>query len=176
MSDKSGLEVLQYLKSTLHLTVYFNFNELYAGIQQGDIKGTVKYKLGWNVVRDDQLKYTLSEDTKVLVQVRRKQKGGEQVVFEAGEKGGDVLKYTLPNVTQEAAKEIAKKLLKERSEKGYKGKVKAFLQPYCEPGYKAEIIDPIYEERDGAFFISRIEVSFGVRGARRTVHLSGKLS
>lgn len=176
ITNSNGLEVLEYLKKKLLLTVYFNFDVLYAGIEQGDIKGTAKYKLGWNVVKDDQLKYRLAEDTKVLVLVKRKLKKGEQLLYEVGDKDGNVHTINLPNVSAEDAKKIGDQALKEAKYTGYEGKITGFLQPYCEPGFSSEIIDPRYNERGGLFFIKGTEVTFGMRGARRIVEIGSRLN
>ncbi len=176
ITNSNGLQVLEYLKDKLHLTVYFNFNELYAGIQQGQMAGTTKYKLGWNVIKDDQLKYRLAEDTRVLVKVQRKQKKGEQVLYEVGDKDGSVSKITLPNVTAEDAKRIGDEALKKAKYTGYEGKITSFLQPYCAPGYRSEIIDPKYDERGGAYFSIGTEVTAGMSGGRRIVEIGRSLN
>lgn len=58
---------------------------------------------------------------------------------------------------------------------GYEGKITSFLQPYCEPGYKAILEDKTYPERGGNYIIEAVEVTYGTGGARRKVSIGMQL-
>jgi len=51
----------------------------------------------------------------------------------------------------------------------------AFGQPYCEPGYKAILIDDKYKERGGNYLVTSTEVVYGMNGFRRTVKIGNQL-
>jgi len=179
IANQSGLEVLQYLKEKLLLTVYFNGSELYVGLEEGLIKNEVKFRLGWNVIRDSELKYRIAEDNKVRVRIVKKLTKGEQVLYETGDEDGQIVKRTVPNWQEvDKLKIIAQKVLNEKKFTGYEGQIKCFLQPYCEPGDVAVILDPKYNKRDGKHFIASTEVKFGVKtkGARRMVEVTRRLN
>jgi hypothetical protein len=55
--------------------------------------------------------------------------------------------------------------------KGYEGRLTGFLQPFCQPGYKATIINTLYPKLDGDYMVEETEVKFGMGGARRLVVL-----
>src|SRR5258708_2160207 len=59
MRNQTGVEILDEFRTKLLLTIYFREKELYAGLTYTDTVGgsSVKYQLGWNTIRDDQLKF-----------------------------------------------------------------------------------------------------------------------
>lgn len=175
--SQTGLQVLEYLKEKLLLTVYFDGNVLYAGLEEGIKKGDVKYRLGWNVIRDDQLKYRIADDNQVRVRIVKKLQKGEQILFESGDKNGEIVKREVPHFEDDnTLKRIADKVLSEKKFTGFDGKITGFLEPYCQPAYTAEIIDKKYGKRDGKYFVAGTEVKFGTGGARRIVEITRRLS
>lgn len=175
--NQTGLQVLEYLKEKLLLTVYFDGNVLYAGLEEGIKKGEVKYRLGWNVVRDDQLKYRIADDNQVRVRIVQKLQNGEQVLYETGDKNGEIVKREVPNWEDKTQlQKLAEKVLAEKKFTGFEGKITGFLEPYCQPSYTAQIIDRKYGKRDGKYFIASTEINFGMQGARRIVEITRRLS
>ena len=71
------------------LKKFFDINgNLYAG-KAHDVKGeTVKYRLRYNVVKDDDLKYQLANDVKLKVKAICYYKDGTKIEGEIGEEGG----------------------------------------------------------------------------------------
>ena len=136
----------------------------------------VGYELGWNTVKDNQLKMKIPSEP-------------IQVIFK-----GKLATGALLNMASKAtyAKNKLQKLLshvpdnntmaKFAQEKeynlnyiGYEGKVTGFLQPYALPGYNAYIVDARYPELNGTYVIESTEVQFGVRGARRICEIGPKV-
>ena len=174
--NQTGLQVLEYLKEKLLLTVYFDGKVLYAGLEEGVMKGEVKYRLGWNVIRDDNLKYRIADDNQVRVRIVKKLQKGEQILYESGDPNGEIVKREVPNWEEpDKLKQIAAKVLREKKFTGFEGTITAFLEPYCAPSYTAEIIDKKYGKRDGKYFVASTEVQFGMRGARRKVEITRRL-
>ena len=75
---------------------------------------------------------------------------------------------------REQPQHLAGEELKRYSFDGYRGKIETFLFPFSLPGMVAELDDPVYQERNGTYFIESTEVSFSTQGARRTVELGIK--
>lgn len=178
IKNSNGLEVLDYIKSTCCLRVYFIGKTLYAGLEETLPLNDkpVQYRLGWNVIRDNQLKYH-SSDEKILVRVVRKAKKGKpQVVYEVGDTGGSIRDLRPANLSDEACKKLADSALELAKRGGYQGKVTAFLKPYCDFAYAIEIDDPKFGERKGRYFVDGIEIKFGKSGARRTLDIKRRLN
>ncbi|MBC7399850.1 MAG: hypothetical protein H7289_07870 [Mucilaginibacter sp.] len=177
LKPMTGLQALEYVKEKLLMVVHFDGNVLYAGLEEGIKKGDVQYRLGWNVIRDDQLKYRIADDTLVRVRIVLKLQKGEQVLYEAGDKNGEIVKKEADHWGKpESFVKIAKRVLSEKKFTGFEGKITAFLEPFCQPTYTAEIIDKKYGKRDGKYFVAGTEVKFGTGGARRIVEITRRLS
>jgi hypothetical protein len=190
IKNESGLKVLEYLKDKMLLTVYFDDNVLYAGIEEGRITATtsgvqslstlaeVKYSIGYNCpTNQPDLKQRLGKDNLVRVRLKTRQKTGKCILYEAGDPGGAIVERIIPfssdvNYLQSQAAAYLKKLKYD----GYEGKVTGFLQPFCKPGWKATITDKKYNgARAGTYFVPGTEVTFGVTGAKRKVQITYRL-
>lgn len=187
IKNESGLKVLEYLKRKMLLTVYFDDDVLYAGIEEGrTTNGTasgaglaeVVYNIGYNVpLNQPNLKQRLGKDNLVMVRLKTRGRDGRHTLYETGDANGAVVEINIP-FSNDAAylKGLADAYLKRLKYDGYEGKVTGFLQPYCKPGWKARLIDKRYDgARAGTYFIPGVEVTFGVRGARRIPELSYRL-
>lgn len=176
--SQNGAEVLDMLKERYALTIFFSGRELYAGLAYTvKVDKFTRYKLGWNVIKSDQLRYRRPEDVKVLVEVKYRQPDGKEEVEQYGDKGGQKVQVRLPYIADaNRRREIAMKSAEKFRYAGYEGKITTFLIPYCEPGYKAIIDDPRYPERNGDYIIESLEVGYGVSGARRNVEIGVKIN
>lgn len=186
IANRSGLDALQELKERLLLTVYFDDNMLYVGLEEGrtTAPGTqgglaqVIYSIGYNCVSNQSdLKQRLGKDNLVRVRLKTRGNDGKHTLYEAGDTGGAVYERTIA-FTKDAnhLKNTAEAILKSLKYDGYEGKLLGFLQPYCKPGWKAVIRDKKYQgARAGTYFIAGTEVSYGVKGARRKVNITYKL-
>lgn len=184
--NRSGIDALQDLKERTRLTVYFDDNVLYAGLEEGrtTAPGTqgglaeVVYNIGYNCVSNQSdLKQRLGKDNRVRVRLKSRKKDGTHTLYEAGDPGGAVYERTVSFIEDTTQlQNIANAVLKSLKYDGYEGKLLGFLQPYCKPGWKATIKDKKYEgARAGTYFVAGTEVSYGVRGARRKVNITYKL-
>ena len=178
INHANALKTLEYLKEKIHLSVYFLFDVLYVGLEEGVPGNLVKYRLGWNCVRDDNLKYRLAADTEVLVRlVTGKGKNTKRTLLEVGDPGGSLIQRYIANVTDEATLQaIANDLLQKAKYTGYEGYISGLLQPFCEPCDTAMIIDKMYDVMGGNCFTESTEVDFTTHGATRKVHVSRALS
>jgi hypothetical protein len=188
IKNESGLKVLEYFKDKMLLTVYFDDNILYAGIEEGRTTSTgvgqngtleeVKYNIGYNCITDQpDLKQRLAKDNLVRVRLKTKGKNGKHVLYEAGDVGGAVIDRIIPFSNDEAfLKEKAEAFLKKLKYDGYEGKITGFLQPFCKPGWKATITDKKFDgARAGTYFVPGTEVTFGRSGANRKVEITYRL-
>lgn len=177
--DISGTEVLEWLKKNLYLTVYFAGKELYAGLAYLDMKdkGKIKYRVGWNLVKDNELKFRKADDIKLLVKMISFNNKNEAVKAEAGDSNGAIRTiFAQHNTPASELKKMAEKNVKELRYDGYEGKVTGFLEPFALPGYSVVLQDPNYSEREGTYLIESTEVSFGSSGGRRICEIGPKIS
>lgn len=177
VNDDSGAWVLNKLKSEYGLTVFFDIEGRLNVGSPIDFEGeTIKYRMHYNVVKDDELKYQQAENNKAFIKAVCYLNDGTQVKSEAGQRGGKeqtIYFYDVENETD--LKAIAEDELRKYSFDGYRGKFTTFLIPYALPGMIAALEDPAYPELDGHYFIESTEVTFGTGGARRTVEIGRKV-
>jgi hypothetical protein len=155
-------------------------------------KPNVKYRLGWNVIKDNDLKLRQAKNQDVTVHYIGEKKDGtkekvivngkgrtrDHVVTTTGAAGASgetqVIKTHAVTDTASLTKMAEAKHL-QLSYDGYEGKITTFLQPYSEPAYKAAIEDLRYPERSGNYLVESVETTYGTGGARRKVGIGLKL-
>ncbi len=159
------------------LVAYFDTEQnLFVGLRQGKKAGTVKLKLGWNTINDDNLKYHNADDEQVKIKAIYVNKLGQRVEAEVGDASGTIRTIFLSNVeSQSQLATLAQQELDKWKFNGFSGSVNCFLQPFCEPAYIVELTDPTYSERSGNYYCEGVEIIFGQNGARRKIELGAKI-
>lgn len=171
--NATGVQVLEWLEKEIKLSVYFNFNELYVGTQYGKKQAKrVKFRLGWNTVKEDDFKKRFVEKNVRIVIQEKNPKG------QVKRTKSDVLKYGADKAVKIRAgmpadilKEIANRLQTKNNYNGYEGNIVAFLEPAVNKGMIAEITDKQYPDREGDYFIETVTGEFGRNGGRQTIQL-----
>lgn len=170
--NATGIQVLEWLQKECHLAIYFNFNELYAGTVFGKKQEKVKFRLGWNTVKEDDLKKKIV-DKNVRIVIQEKSEKGDVKKTKS-----DVQKYSADKalkikagIPADLLKQIANRLQNKSNYNGYEGGITAFLEPAVNKGMVAEITDKQYPEREGSYFIESVSGSFGTGGGRQDIEL-----
>ena len=93
LEDHAGNEVLNMIRKISEETIrfYFTGNVLYAGLVYVNPDKDVKYRMGWNVIKDNNLKLKEAKNTQVTINVIGEKKDGTKVNAQARtEKPGEV--------------------------------------------------------------------------------------
>jgi hypothetical protein len=172
-----GTDVLDYLKKKCLLTVYFDFDILYVGLKMTEPKATVKHRLNWNVIKDNDLKFESGKElAKVNIQIEKRTADGTKKKAVSGIKDGSVKVLKIRHIFDEALlKKIADEERNKLLFKGYEGKITGFLIPYAEPGMASKIDDTRYPERTGTYFIEKVEGHFSQSGGRQIIQIGALL-
>lgn len=177
-ADKRSVAwVLKELKTKYGFCMYFDFDgKLSAHAPSKVVSDPVKYKLRYNVISDDDLTYQRADDIKISIKAKCFYEDGTEVEATAGAEGGEQKTLHFYNVENEKElATLAKIQLEKLSYDGYRGKIKTFLEPYAQPTMVAEIIDDVYNERDGNYLIESVDTTFGTSGARRQIEIGVKV-
>jgi len=172
----TGVQVLEWLKDKCLLTVYFNFNTLYCGMQQLEAKTTKNFILGWNVIKDNELKFNADKEfADVRIQVGARKKDGERERQYSGKKDGQVKKYRSAIKDAATLARIADQKRSELVNRGYEGAITTFLTPFVEQGMAVQIDDNKYPERTGKYFVTGVAGEFSNTGGRQTIKIGNSL-
>jgi len=172
----SGVQLLEWLKEKCLLTVYFNEDILYCGMQQLDVKQTKKFRLGWNVIKDNELKFNdRKEFADVRIQIDTRKKDGTKEKGFVGKKDGMVKKFKSIIKDKSILEKIAAEKRNEIVNRGYEGSITAFLKPYVLPGMAVDIDDTKYPERKGKYFVSGVDGEFSTSGGRQKIKIGNSL-
>lgn len=203
IDGRCGTEYLEEIKklSAKTLVIYFDGPKLYAGmmyLQAADpalnsLKpaNVVKYRLGWNVIKDNQLKLREAKNEDVTVNfIGEKRDGTKEQVIVNGKKrlrnattsgsaagvAGETKIYKTHHVTDRQTLTLLAHAKQERmSYDGYEGKITAFLVPFCAANWMAQLTDNRYPERSGTYLVVGVEITYGRSGARRIVELGKRI-
>ena len=177
VDNKPVASVLAKLKTDYGVHIFFDLlGNVYATEPAKVVGGQVKYKLRENVIKDDSLKFRRAADVKLKIKAICFYKDGEEVEASIGVDGGET--KTLHFYDVESENELALLAdaeLKRHSYDGYEGTIETFLFPFAEPTMVAQVVDDVYKERDGKYYIDSVEVRFSTSGARRKVSLGLKM-
>lgn len=177
LEKKSGTDVLEMIKKTSGNLIRFTFNGnvLWGGLTYLQNRGEVKYRLGYNVIKDGNLKKREAKNDNVIVTWKGEMKDGTKVTATSGSKGQVKVKTSHAITDKSALKQLADADVQKQSYDGYEGKITAFGSPFCEAGYKCILEDKKYPDRGGNYVVQSVEVVYGMSGFRRTVGIGAKL-
>ena len=196
LQNHSGTEALDLIKKIGSqdgiqvIQIFFTGYMLYAGLQYLKTKADVKYRLGWNVIKDNNLKQRQAKNAEVTVHYIGEKKDGSNVKVaiknktqtaviktngQAGISGEEKVIKTHSVTDESSLTQMAEKFHSKMTYDGYEGKITAFGVPYCEPGYRAVLDDQKYVERSGNYIVESTEVTYGTSGFRRIVGIGAKL-
>ena len=186
MTD-TGAEVLQQLNKHLTgiLNITFHGKELFMGASYLDVNGankgqileTVKYKMGWNVIKDNGLRLRIPPVDQVNIKITGVKTDGTKVKANSNNRSENIKQIKTHSVTDQSSLDYLAKLHQHKETyTGYEGKITGFGIPFCEHGWRLELTDPKYLERDGVYLTDSVEIIFGLKGFRRIVGLGIKIS
>lgn len=177
VDNKSVAWVLGRLQTDYGLAIWFDLDGRVHATRPNTNPGEeVKYRLRWNVVKDDELKFRLAEDSPLKIKAVNIDKKGVRTTVEVGDKNSaEKTLYFYDVADEKQLKELAQTELERYSYDGYAGKITTFLEPYAQPGMVARIEDQTYPERSGRSYIESVETTYGTGGARRTLEIGIKL-
>ena len=177
----TAIKVLDWLQEKMLLTVYFTFDTLYVGLYATnittdaktslkDIKSIVKYRLNWNVIKDNELLFNANKEfSTVNINVTNRLANGQLIKTKRNPlKSLNTQEKKVSGISNQSwINKIGMDQTYKLNNKGYEGKITAFLEPYAEPNWASDIDDTQYPERKGQYFISGVEGSISKHGGGR---------
>lgn len=175
--NATGIQVLEWLQKECKLAVYFNFNELFVGTLYGKTQATVKFRLGWNTVKEDDFKLR-QVDKNVKIVIKEKADTGEvkKTKSDAQKYSNEKSVKVKAGIPSNLLKDIANRLQTKSNYQGFEGSITAFLEPAVNKGNVAAIDGYKYPEKSGNYFVESVSGEFGKSGGRQTIGLGFLMS
>lgn len=170
--NATGIQVLEWLKNECKLAVYFNMNEIYAGTLFGKVQSRAKAIIGRNVISDsDFKKKKVDKNVKIVIREKNDQGDVKKTKSDQQKYSDEKSIKIKAGIPAQFLKQIAERLQTKENYKGYEGGLTLFLEPYVTKGMVLEVVDNVYEEKTGNFFIEEISGEFSASGGRQNVKL-----
>lgn len=170
-----GTQVLEWLKKELYLTVYFEYDKLYAGLRYGLLTDTqqIKLRANYNIVNDRELKKRKTTQNVTIQLVDKDSKGEVKRVKSDQRKYSQTKQMKIKSgLADSLLKKIANDLQQQENYNGYQGKLVCFLEPAIQVSDAVAFEDRKFPERSASFFVEKVEGDFSSSGARQTVTLN----
>lgn len=170
-------EIFDWIKKHYLVSIFFFYDELYVGLRSTYVGKTVKHRLNWNVVKDDELLFKTYTGSIVHIEMESRVETGEKKKKKSNNnpKPGDVKKVKTFITNEDDLQTIANEMQERENQKGYTGAIIGFLKPFVQPGDTTEIIDKKYNERNGSYFVDSVGGLFNRNGGRLKSSIAFKL-
>ncbi len=178
LKNINGAQALQKIKQEYGLSIFLDDdNNLFAGLRQTEGVGKeVVYDLYYNIIKNN-LEFKTADEIKIKIKAKGWKSNNTYVEVEVGDKDGALQTWQTHQIQDKKGLEkFAKSKLLEQKYDGYTGNVISFLIPFADRSMTANVIDERYPERKGKYFIPKVVILFGTKGARRIVTLGRKIS
>lgn len=175
IDNASAAKVLKELKSTYGIISYFRNGVLNVGFAYPTTYETVNYHFQKNVI-DNSLEYLTKDDAKIKVKAISISPDNVKTEVEMGDEDGEQRTLHFYNLSAKELKARATAEMNKLKVDGYRGGIVSFGQPFAKHGDVANILDKLYPERAGKYFIDEANLVFGVGGFRREIQIGVKAS
>lgn len=175
INNATAFDVLKKVQEECGADIYLHGDTLHVH-PPGEMVGQPRYyDFTVNVEKSD-LAYRLAVDKKVQVVVKATLPDGTVREVETGSTGGDKIEIKCATSDKASMKARGDAEVLRRSFDGYDGSLTTWLIPLCLPADSANIADPDYPARDGAYFVRSVTTTFSKEGGVRKVELGFRLS
>lgn len=146
---------------------------LWVGLRYTGDRNTIKYKLGYNSIKDE-LTQEHVEPTSVLLVYKKT--NGKRIRAKSKSIGSNQMKLRTSHIEDEnTITDLAKWAAQKENNDIFRGKINCFLEPFAQPGDKAVVFSERYKHKEGIYIIESTKVTYGAKGARRTIEIGQKV-
>jgi hypothetical protein len=180
LTERTVAAELQKLGERTGQKVYFRHGVLNVGFAYpiswaGDVTKKGFYHVQKNIPRDGfDLTWRNKEDALLKLEGVITMPDGKQKKLNYGDSEGETHTFHEYNISEAVMKERLKDALERMKVSGYKGTLATMGLPYIEHGYTADIQDDFFKERNGSYFIDKVQTTFGTNGFKRKVTVGAK--
>ena len=167
--NATAFKVLEWVQKELCCKVFFDGKYLYADPERST--GSVRLRVGWNVINANALTIQQSESVQINV-VEKDAAGTVKKTKSESKKYSNVKEIKARSgLPAQYLRKVATELQGESDYSGYAGNIECFLEPHVFKCDKIELDDARFPERAGTYFAEEIDGSFDEQGGRRTIKI-----
>lgn len=167
------VQILEELKKTYGLQSYVQNDKLYVGLAYKGNGKTHKFHFQKNIISDD-LQFVREDDTKIKLTAISIQPDNSKIKIETGDSDGDSRTLTYYDLTTEELQKIADREIKLLKYTGVAGTFTTFGSPKVNHGDVVELVNDIWPEKSGKYYVDEVSPSFGTGGFRQKIKLGRK--
>lgn len=173
----TGTKVLQSVQKDTGANIFFKNMTLYIRPpypKYGDTGEVVNFDFTRNIQASN-LTIKHADDTVLKIVVKYKNEENKEKSEEKGQDGGETKTFTGWSKDATENEKLAENLYDAHCYDGYEGDFTAWLYPYVEPEMSVKLTDPYSPDRTGTYYVTAVEVNFGIGGGTRKIKLGKKL-
>lgn len=173
-SNVNGAQILDKIKSDYSLYSFFRNGKLVIG-KQYDPNNYLRhiFQLDYNI-ESDSLEFMTKDDVKIAVKAISNNEDGTKTEIELGEEGGDTRTLNFYNLPKSELQKIAKQEMDRLIYDGWRGSFTAFGEPFVQHGDIVELRHAEDSDKTGAYWVDRVNYSFGLDGYRQDITLGAR--
>lgn len=175
-------EVLDYIRKTFGLSVYFQNGALYVGFAYASSKisdfvlsDIKEFNFQVNIIDYENLDYIREQDQNLRVTAINILKNNTRQQIDVGDTFGDQRTLYYFNLSQTDVKKLATEQLEKLKYTGFRGSFTTFLRPYVKHGDAIKLVDDIIPDRNGIYLVRKVVTTFGMGGGRQEITLDRKI-
>ncbi len=155
----SAAGVLAKLKDEVHVPSFFRDGKLYVGKPYNN-KLSVEHLFAFNhnIISHD-LEYKRKDEVRIQVKAISKTVKGKDLTVTIGDDQGETHTLHYFELSETELKRRATEEMELLKYDGWRGKMKVFGEPVIHHGDVIKLIDPDDREKDGKFFVDRVEAT-----------------
>lgn len=164
-------EVLEKLQKDMSIYSFIRNEKLTIAKPYSDVEVTHLFDLERNCV-DNSLNYLSKEDRLIKIIGKSIFGKGKKLEFEFGDNdANDKINWTFTHREKKQLEDAVKKMYNDRKKDGFDGSFTTFGLDSLKHGEKVKLTSTLYPDREGVYYIDRVQKSFGKNGYRQTPEL-----
>ena len=167
----TGAQVFEELKKKYGINTYVKGNEFIIGFSYSEVNQNTKTFTFEDNIIDDDLVYKKAEDVKLKVKAVSIDRDNKKTTIEIGDADGEQRTLHYYNKDEDTLRKLATEQLDKLKYTGYRGSFTTFLHPYVQHSQPINIVSKRLPERNGKYYIAKVNTNSGVGGGRQEITL-----
>lgn len=165
-------QILDELKKTYFLKSFFKGGKLYVTpfVTVPELQNNLRFRFNHNIIQHS-LEYVRKEEVRIKVRGISMLPNNKKLTHDDGDPDGEQRTMFFYHLDLEGLKAAVKAAILNLRYEGYRGSFTTFLQPTVKHGDVVTLVDPVYPEREGVYFVKKVTTRIGMDGGRQEIEI-----